>query len=415
MARGRSQPLRSLIRFHLASGTRVALRGAPVQVGGLAVLIGASPEPVHTLNMLALGVAGDPKGAGGMMPAFGAWGLVMVLLAHRRMAVAEQGWSRSLPIGSKTRRRAYSSALLLAQLPMLGTWMLLWIAGALLGAASLERLLLPCLVAVGAIWVALPVKGWGARLLGILAAGLALGASPLAWASPLLLVLADVLAGPMQAGGKEERKRAWAWPPRALPFVVGWRAVGRRLPAMYFWAALCLGALFLFLNNNVLTPAQEGIGIRAAGGLALALLLLPLATALRLLRPPFALARALPWAAQSRLLLDVQFLLLHTLPVLVAVGWWAEWELLSLIVLALYLSLRLAVALRGAGDKPTVLGAAVAVETFVAVLWVAVSSWAALVLLGLMPWVLRAGVRLEKRLKISLWRERHHELVGEPG
>jgi hypothetical protein len=107
------------LRFHSASGTRVALRANAIVLGVLVFLVGSAPIPEETLASLVLPLVTARAAIGGRFIFAG----LCVLIAERsaaRLRPGLVGWMRSLPAGDRRSRRAATIALCLTQfLPVL--------------------------------------------------------------------------------------------------------------------------------------------------------------------------------------------------------------------------------------------------------------------------------------------------------
>lgn len=405
----------ALFRFHLASGVRVALRTSTVKLILLVVGIGLSESPGWVLRQMARSLA-TGEGWAWLPLAFALWAATDAQLARQRLLPTLHGWELHLPLSGRQRRRSFLLALLWAQAPVLGLWLLLCLVALVMGEPVRLRLLaaIPA-VALGAGYALLPLQRLRVRPLG--AAALVLGVLP-GWltlaASVALVFVADALAGPLQ-----RRRPGRAPAPRrtrsgSLLLRINLRAAGSDLLAAYLTAALPVLLAWFFVSNNTLTKGQFALGVRTGCGLGVAFLLFVLAGHLRAHRPPWGWSRSLPWSSRQRLLQDAAFLSTAGLPILAAAVWLDPWAAASVAVLLLYSGLRLAASLRPTGSHLTRLGARMLVEVLASTLAIAVTAWAAWLLLILLPWALRAGQRRERRLKVGLWLEREHAASGDP-
>ncbi len=388
---------RPLLVFHVAAGARLALRAAVPAVAALVVACGLSATPAAAMATMARLLAGPaaPFSAALVLAlalSFASW-------AGPRATAGAAGWLTHLPCRSASRRRALAGALAAGQAPLV-----LLVASSALALATSPARVVGVLVAVTACAVAvLPVRS---RARGLALAAAALGAWG-SWGATALgagmLVVADALAGPLQA----PRAR----PPRALPLplplAIALRAAGRDLPGAWAMGALFLLACAAFLRHNVLPPPIAQSAIRGAGILSCTVITATLAHGLARRRPPWAWARSLPESTRVRVGRDAALLAGGCLPALLAAlclegagasGWGPV-----LLVLP-WIALRGAAALRANRPDPAPL---VAEGAFLAA-WVALVPWLSLVPVTLLPWAVRVAVGAEKALSPHGWDERRH-------
>lgn len=406
-----------LLRFHVASAARVALRSAVPQIALLVAWVGMQPSPGFFLGQLAHGAA-----TGDVWPAvpvfFGIWSLILAAATSRRLVPATQGWHRHLAVTSRQHRLTMLCTCILGQLPLAVFWLALWLGA--LGQGWEARFVYLCsLVLLLPASASLTLPGRGLRTL------------PLGWVAWLAAVTVDpwgCLVGCFCLALREGLETSWRAPRRrsrllstGLP--LGWtprvlgRALGRRWLAPYPAAVLLLAAGWLFLRNNELDVQQASVGIRLCGCLAVAVVLLQLADQVRLRRPPWSWIRSQPWTARRRVLEDASWLAVSCLPVVLASFWvgageapLASWVLLPV---AAYLAMRVSGSLWRRKPGASRLGAAIYVETALVVAWCAVTAWAAVVLCVLLPLAWTWAATAEQRFKVSRFHERHHHLQGE--
>lgn len=406
-----------LLRFHVATAARVALRSAVPQVALLVAWVSLQPSPGFFLGQLAHGVS-----TGEVWPVapffLGLWSVALAGSTSRRLLPATEGWHRHLAVTPRQHRLAMLCTCMLGQLPLGVFWLALW-------------------------WGA-HGQGWQARPIYLVSLALLLPASasltlpgrgdwtlPLAFGAWLAAVVVDpwvCAAGWFCLALREGLATSWRPPRRrsrllgaGLP--LGWtarvfgRALAWRWPAKYAAAALLLAAGWLFLRNNDLNVHQASVGIRLCGCLAVAAVILGLADQIRLRRPPWSWIRSQPWTARRRVLEDASWLGLSCLPVVLASFWigageapLASWALLPT---STYLAMRASGSLWHRRPGSTRLGATVYVESAVVVAWCAVTPWAALGLCILLPWAWSWAAAAEQRFKVSRFRERQHHMEGE--
>jgi len=406
---------RAFLRFHLASGVRVALRTTTAKLILFVVALGMSEAPGKVLHQMARGLA---TGTGWVwLPlALAMWAMTDAQMARQRLLPTLHGWELHLPLHAKQRRRSFLLALVWAQAPVLGLWLMLWLLGLAMGEPVQLRMLLAIpVVALATGHALLPLQHPPARGLGAMA--LLLGGLP-GWptlaVSIALVLVADALAGPLQRRRPERMPEPRPTHPGGLPLRINLRAAGSGLARAYLTAAIPVALTWFFVRNNALTDHQFALGVRTGCGLGAALLMLELAGHLRAHRPPWGWSRSLPWTSRQRLLHDAAFLAAGGLPVLAAAIWLNPWAASSVAALLPYCGLRLAASLRPTESHITRLGARMVIEVLACTLAVAVTAWSAWLLLLLLPWALRTGEQCERRLKVGLWLEREHVASGDP-
>ncbi|MFN8092511.1 MAG: hypothetical protein U0599_09870 [Vicinamibacteria bacterium] len=99
-----------MLRFHLASGVRLAQVAFAPLAGALAVAIGLSHDPAATLRALASALAAPRLGAGPLAAVL-AIGIAIAAWAAPRLAFSTSGWIRHLPSSAAAHRRAAALAL----------------------------------------------------------------------------------------------------------------------------------------------------------------------------------------------------------------------------------------------------------------------------------------------------------------
>jgi hypothetical protein len=403
-----------LLRFHVRTTVRVTFRNTLAQAVLLAVGIGLSPDPGGALLSLARGLG---SGAPLWLAAFGLWAAWNAAVAREPLASALRGWHRHLPVSGTGERRAAWWALSLCQAPVLCFAVLLWIGAGLVD--GLWRWQVPVSVVLVGLASAAALLPWRSQWPRWIAAAsflaaafgtlpsLALGALML-WVvdrrGGRLWILPDAVRhteGPARAGGA------------FLSWLIASRALGWRIPLSWLVAAVPVTAVWLFLRNNSLDLAQQATGARVGGGLALLAVLVSLAEALKLRRPPWPWIRSLPSTSRGRVVRDAVLLAMAGLPPLVASGWLAPTAALPLLAGLIFQSVRLSGALRRDARGASRLGGQVLGELCLVQLAIAASGWTAAVLLLLVPWAVRDATRQEQRQKVTRWQERHHLALGD--
>ena len=196
-----SSPTRSLLRFHVASGGRVASRNAIATIGLIIIVLGSAPDPFVWMRFLALGVAGTGAGSGPLI------GLTLIACGLARDGVPRLtlglgGWTRSLPIDGVQHRRGVMHGLPIIQLPLMASVLV----AALLTVAAYHRpLAYPkllgaplALVAAGA--AVIPARRWfvAIPLFGASALLASLGRWSLLGIAITLFIVADLTAGALR-------------------------------------------------------------------------------------------------------------------------------------------------------------------------------------------------------------------------
>jgi len=194
------------------------------------------------------------------------------------------------------------------------------------------------------------------------------------------------------------------------------RAVGFRIVLAYIPPAIILAAGRLFLANNEL-------GVNTAFSLSLFSLTLAqavfiglAANALAARRPAWPWLRSLPRSAAARISSDAMFLGLNALPLaagLVLLGRRA-WEAVFLAGPLAWFALRGAGAIREAADRPFGVLGQFLIEGTIISLSVAVLPWTSWLLVAAAPVAFLLARSAERRLKPTLWIERHHSGTGDP-
>lgn len=418
-----SSPLTALIRFHLRSTVRVTLRNTAVQAVLLFVAVGLTPDPDYLIAQAARSVLRGDLSASALF-ALWLWGNAVAAQDVLRSTLS--GWHRHLALGRAERRRATLVALVTCQGPVLIFGIALWFLGFGLamwgdphwqaepnGPALLALILLAPLTAaaatrwqprrVGAVsWVG-TVAVVGGGLPGCL-----LGAAA-------LVVLDRLDAAP--AVNDERRARRRSKPSRLPGFLtwrIAWRSIGfGTVASSWFWAAVALGCVALFIRNNDLQSFERTIGARVGASLGLIAVWLPITGQLRKVRPPWPWLRSLPMTSKDRLLWDAGFLTLLSVPVWIGAGVASLWAVPPLVASTLYQTVRLSAALRREQEGVTRLGAAAVGEVWVVQVMAAAWPWLTWGLLLALAPAIRHGARLEQGVKVSRFHERHHALQGD--
>ncbi len=406
--------LPALLRFHSASGTRLAVRASVPIVGAFVVAVGLSQYPGATMAAAAaLAASGRPDARAVL--ATTALAIGVAAWAVPRVTAGAAGWLRSLPAGHVAHRRAQALGIAAALAPVL-----LLLAAALLGAGALMNIWNPARIAalvpfaIGCAFAVAPVRrGAVAAPLATIGAAISIAGG---WAfvagGAALVALADLVAGapasPRRAfhGGLTVRL--------PLTWRIPFRAIGGSIVGAWIAGGVPLIAGALFMSNNELPDVLAGRAARLAIGLAIAVTLAGLADRLALHRPPWPWARSLPWSSRRRAGDDAIVLSLWSAPVLLAgLALDPAATLLTSLVLPLA-ALRAAAAMRRAGTERTAASGAVLVEQGLGSLAFALIPWLALIAVAAIPWALRETARRESHLKVSRFAALHHLAAGDP-
>jgi hypothetical protein len=405
-----------MLRFHLASGARLAQRAFVPVAGTLVVAVGLTQDPAATTRAIAAAVAA-PRLSGAVIVALLAAGGAIASWAAPRLAFSTSGWIRHLPASAVAHRRAAALALAAAQLPLLvgvaGLVALAAASGAPVGATRLPAV---AAAALGIGTAFAPTRRRAAALvLGSAAsvAALALGTAGLVVAA-LLLAVSDRLGGAPAA--KPSPLRVPAATRLPLAEAVALRVAAPALPAALLLAAVPLAAGYALVRNNPDLPPLLGTrGARLAGAMAIAVVVARAADRLTRLRPPWPWSRSLPWSSRRRVLADVVVLAGLAAPCVLASALLHGAAVGAVAGAAVPLvAARGAAAIRrghDAASPPS--GAILAESAFVAAL-LALVPWLGLAALAAIPWAVADAARRERELRVSRWAALHHLAAGDP-
>jgi hypothetical protein len=363
----------ALLRFHLASGARVALAAAVPLAGMAVVAIGLQENPARSLEQLATSIAGRSFSwsaiAGMSALAFG-----LASWAAPRVTLASAGWIRHLPMSRTQHEVALIVAAACAEAPLVA---------AALGLAVLES------------W-----RGGTIAWPGFIA-------------PPLVAIATAAIAVLVRPSRRRSPRLRWA--PSGLPLDVALalRALGARVVTVWVTGALPLGAGALFVRNNLLPPQFVSLGVRLGGALGVTLALARCADALATRRPSWPWARSLPWDARRRVSGDAVLLGVLCLPIIVAT---ATLDLIAAVAVAALLPLlamRAAAAMRRGGESRTPASGPVLVEGAFASGLVALIPWLGLAAVATVPFALRLAVERGRALKVTRWSALHHIAAGD--
>lgn len=353
------------------------------------------------------------SGGSGLMTAAIFLGVAME--AAPRVCRGLGGWMRHLPVSGVAHRRAAGLAITAAQTPILLGLLVVASFASRTAASLMEDALGLVLTALAMAVAATPARRrW---LSSPLALGAAVAAGSGGWRmmalGALLLVAADLAAGPLARTGPPAAHVARRSAGGLLEFRIAWRALGWSLLGAFLLGLLPVGAAFAFVSNNSLAPEHVRLAALLGGGLAFVLLFAQIGESLAVRRPAWPWSRSLPWSASRRVMSDALFLGLHAVP-LVALAVAIDPVALAVLGLLPLVAVRAAGAMRRAPERKTgAVGEVLMEGSFLATL-VALVPWTALLTLALTPWAVRAAAERERRQKVSRWLELHHLAAGDP-
>ena len=405
----------AVIRFHLLAGVRLALRAmVPILIPFIAA-VGLSPSPSAFMAAIAVSTATNATDPG-ILFALAAVSIGITTWAAPRLTHGLDGWIRHLPASGADHRRAAAAALGVAQAPVLLLIAILALGMLASGTVPLSPAKIAGLpiLAIGASYAALPVKRRAlVAPVGIAALLLSLtGAWAAVIAGAALIAAADALSGPLRPARRSRRFR----PMRVLPemAVIAWRAVRVRSLAAIVVGLVPPGIGALFLMNNPLSAAAEGMAVRLAALAGMTWTLAALAQSLAVRRPAWPWARSLPWSSADRIRADAIFLGAHALAIAGMASFLDPWSAIAAAAAIPFLALRSAGAIRsGIGDRAGAIGRVFA-EGMTVSLAVALLPWAALLALAAAPIAHRAAVRSERNCKVTRFAGLHHRAAGDP-
>ncbi len=278
------------------------------------------------------------------------------------------------------------------------------IAGLVLGATAAGLARLP------------PLPSLPMRVLPLAACYLSFGRDPaVVGLSGLVLALAaafSVRSAPVRKHhGPRRRLLSFAFFP-----ALALRAVRGRILLAYLPALSVLGAAWLFLRNNDLA-ARPALALSLFGlSLAVTAFIATAADILASRRPVWPWLRSLPLSAAARVRDDALLLALLASPLAAGLALLRRpaQEAVYLLGPVAWLAIRAAGTMREAGDRPFGTLGTVAVEGTILSLVVALVPPASFFLAAATPVAFLLARNAERRLKPTLWVERHHSNAGDP-
>jgi hypothetical protein len=424
-----TSPTRALIRFHWNAGARVSLRANAVVGAAVVFLFGSAapaPNALETLRATILGLVSAGHAWTSRLE-LAAVCAALVAVAIPRVTLGVNGWMRSLAATGEMNRRAATVALAAAQAFAIVVAIGACVATPFVYHAplSLSKILTLPLIVVSVAMVLLPVDHAVGRAIAAVALVLAIPGTWLFGAlSVVALGLADRTAGaivPLRRRGRSLAKRHDARIFRERPTLVHWISISwSALPTSSVIGAALLPAVFvlfgyLIVRHNPHLPAPSVFrAIRISGSLAAATFAATLAQLMLRVRPTWAWARSLPWSSTNRVSADAVALGLPLCLIPIVLAPLAPMHALAVAATLPTIAAAGASALRGGAGRHT--GAAG--ETFVIALGVglaiAISAFAAIAMLCLVPMLVRLGAKRERRSRVTRWLELQHDAVGDP-
>ncbi|HEY4589766.1 MAG TPA: hypothetical protein VII86_11100, partial [Thermoanaerobaculia bacterium] len=312
-------------------------------------------------------------------------------------------------------RRAAGLAIAIAQIPLLLGLLFLAAFASLSPAALLaDALKLTVTALATALCVTPAERRWAARPPALCAAVLAgSGGWETLGIAAILLIAADLAAGPLARSGAPAVHFPRASQGTLIELRIVWRALGTSLLGACALGLLPLSAAFAFTANNSLAPEHVRMAARLGAGLAVVLALAQMGEALAVRRPAWPWSRSLPWSAARRAGADALILGGHALPLVLLAARIDPAALAALAILP-FLSVRAAGAMRRAPERRTGAAGEILFEGGLLAALAALLPWAALLPLAAVPWALRAAAERERRQKVSRWLELHHLAAGDP-
>jgi hypothetical protein len=401
-----------LLRFHFAVGARLAMRLlVPVIAAafGAGMLLGT--DFLTSFSHVLYGT----RASGGSAVLIAAVLLGGAAEAAPRVCRGLGGWLRHLPVSGLAHRRAAGLAVAVAQTPLVLGFLFLAAYASLAPDTLLADALKLTVTALAAALCATPVeRRWAALPLALAAAVLAgSGGWGTLGIAAVLLVLADLAAGPLARSGAPAVHLSRSSGGRWIEARIVWRALDSRLFGAWALGLLPLGAAFAFTANNALAPEHVRLAARLGAGMAMTLALGQVGEALAARRPAWPWSRSLPWSAARRVAADALLLGLHALPLVLLA---ARIDPAALTVLAALplLATRAAGAMRRAPERRTGASGEILWEGALLSALVALLPWTALPALAGTVWAARAAAERERRQKVSRWLELHHLAAGDP-
>jgi hypothetical protein len=363
----------ALLRFHLASGARLAQVAAVPLSGAAVVGIGMQENPAAVIEQIAASIAG-PSPSLFAIAVMSFLGLGLALWAAPRVALGSDGWIRHLPLSRAQHRIALITATACAEAPLVVAALgCAGLASWRIGAIAWRGFLIPPVVAVATATIAIAVRPAQRRRVEL---------RPLGFLS-----------------GVEVR--------------IALRALGMRVIGAWLAGFIPLAATYLFLRNNTLPTHLAALGARLGGALAATFVVAELADTLVIRRPSWPWARSLPSAAERRVAGDAVMLGVLCVPILAAMTALDLTSAAPVAALIPLLALRAAAAMRRGGDSRSAASGPVLVEGAFASGLIALLPWLGVAALAAAPFAFRVAIGRERALKVTRWSALHHVAAGD--
>jgi hypothetical protein len=409
------KPEAAFLLFHLRVGTRLALRVlAPVLAATLFLFYILGHE--FAMELARILFVDGSLAESGLIGTFILLGLARAVAP--RITAGGAGWARSLPVDRRARRALEVLSLVVAETPLLA------VLGALAWAVTVPspaRIaphfagLLVGSAAAGLAYLPSPAAAW-TRLLPVSACFLSFsGNRAIIGAAAVLLFLGMAFSGKFPVPRTRCRRKR-NLPPAAFFHGLSLRAVRGRIVFAYIPPALVLAGGRIFLLNNDL-PADKAFSLSLFGlALSLAAFIGTAAGALAARRPAWPWLRSLPRSSAARIRADALFLGLLALPLAAGLALLRRpaWEAAFLAGPLAWLAFRSAGAMRESGDRPFGVLGQIVVEGTIMSLVLALLPWTSGILAAATPGAYLLARNAERRLKPTLWTERHHSNAGDP-
>jgi len=409
----------NLLGFQLKAGTRVGLRtlvpvgaavvAASVMYGSPSLVVGVVKmllyPPVVAIGPALIATALATSVAGASAP---------------RLTLGLAGWIRTLPATAVAHRRAVTAGLTVVQLPILAIVLLGGVAALEAHPSTTAPRLagLVILAWASSMTVLKVVRVW-TRMLAAAAAVLAwVGAWPAVVAAVPLVIVADLIAGPLAVKVKRRPASKTIAPagPRSaflLWMTIARRALGWRIVTSWIPGLLALVPAVLFIRNNTLTSVHEVGAARLAGVIATVLVTAAVSESLFKRRPPWPWIRSLPWPAVLRVGFDAVLLGVIAFPIVVATAMIESSAAIPVLFTLPFVSLRGAAAIRQAPARSSGAAGHLLIEGLLAAALVSLLPWMSMVFLALAPPAVWLAAEQERRQEIGRWHELHHLAAGD--
>jgi hypothetical protein len=421
----RARTVRNLVRFHWRAGARVALRANGIVGATVVFLFALDIDAIAHLRLALLELVSRVPDWSARSELAGIC-VVLAAVGMPRITLGSTGWMRSLAISGNTARRAAVIALCATQAFAIAVWAAALVASPLVYRHGLEPAKVAGipLIVVAAAALVVPVEHRAGPLLAAVALGLAL---PGRWmtnvAAVVALAVSDAVSGRLVPfrGAHLRRVRGHRRVGLGNSAVGAWmRLTLRALPASTIAASVLLPIVFLafgyliVLHNPDLDQDTATRTVRISGMLASIAFASSLASGIVRARPAWPWTRSLPWSSRHRVLGDT---VLHGSALATLAASQIPLDARSAIVVLLLappLAAAAAAAIRqGAGRQTSAAGEIALIGCALGSL-VALWPWVSAIALATTPLLLTLGMRRERRLVATRWRELHHDAAGDP-